>query len=143
MKEKTKPNLFCYNGSGSNPHEVKLTLSPADRTAYDALSKERWAEGDSIVVTDIPTGKKWRVRRANCGQGCHCAADAAPASSVTVTLDDRELATVLFALRNLQQDITGDSEFRDSLKDEEHFVNGVEMLSLQGIDSLAERINHG
>ena len=143
MKEKPKPNLLCFNGAGTDPPEINLTLSPADRAAFNALSKERYAEGESVIVTDLPTGNKWRVKRTSCNAGCFCAAEAIPASSLTVVLSDRDLATVLFALRNLQQDITGDSEFRDSLKDEEHFVNGIEMLSLQEIDALCARINHG
>jgi hypothetical protein len=137
--KKTEANLFCYAGSGTDSHEVKLTLSPGDRAAYDSLSRERWAEADSVVVTDIPSGEKWRVKRANCGAGCFCAAEAVPASSVTgIALTDRELATVLASL----------SYFRENLDDidaldMDHFKDGASRLSAPEIDSLCRRLNDG
>lgn len=133
----TQPNLFCFNGSGNDSHEIKLTLSPGDLAAYDSLSRERWAEGDSVLVTDLATHQRWRVRRVNCGAGCFCAAAAVPASSVTgITLSDRELATTLFALRNLQEGIVGDSQFRDIIKDAVQFDGGINPLFPEEIDAL-------
>jgi len=69
------PNLFCYRGRrGSDPHAVKLTVSQADRSRFDALP--HGPSSQSALVTDLNTGRRWRVRRADCGCRCYCAAQA-------------------------------------------------------------------
>lgn len=70
-----EPNLFCYEGrKRSNPHAVKLCLSDEDRQKFCNL--DRGNSRESAVVTDVPTGKQWKVKRAACGLGCFCAAAA-------------------------------------------------------------------
>ena len=55
-----------------------------------------------------------------------------------VRLSDRELATVLAALRYWQQDLT---ENDDGPIDSEHFADGIEPLSVDEIDELCQRLN--
>jgi hypothetical protein len=133
-------NLFAYNGLNPNdPHEIKLTVSLNDRARYNALSKERWAEGTAVTVTDIPTGKQWDVARANCGQGCFCAAIALPTGSITgVSLSPRELATVLAALSYFRANL----DDIDAL-DMDHFKDGAQRLSAPEIEMLCRRLNDG
>lgn len=50
---------------------VILTLSADDRNAFDNLPKP---SRKGVVVTDLATGARWRLRRERCGLGCHCAA---------------------------------------------------------------------
>lgn len=68
---KPKPNLYCYDEAGKDAHAVKLRVSPEDRERFrrQPRSTERF-----IRVTDLDTGKVWRVRPADCGLGCRCAA---------------------------------------------------------------------
>lgn len=57
-----------------------------------------------------------------------------------ITLTPKELATILYALRNLQLDMVGDSQFAGEMKNAEHF-HDVEPPSLEFIDNLCEYLN--
>jgi hypothetical protein len=59
---------------------------------------------------------------------------------MTDRLTDRELATVLAALRYWQQDLAGNE---DGPISREHFGRGVTPLSAEEIDDLCERLNCG
>jgi hypothetical protein len=57
--------LFAYAyPDGDDPHAVQIDLDP-----FPALTDD-WQE-----VVDW-TGNAWEVRRADCGAGCKCAAEA-------------------------------------------------------------------
>jgi len=51
---------------------IDLTISAADQAEFIG-------EYD-VTVTDLGTGLRWRVRRADCGLGCRCDAIAEPAA---------------------------------------------------------------
>ena len=142
-KIKLESDLFCFDGlqpdSGTT---IKLTISAKDNAHYGALSRERWAEGTqaTVVVTDIPTKKRWQVKRADCGAGCFCACEAVPAgANITDTrLTEQELANVLASLRYFQANLHD----IDAL-DMDHFKSGASRLSAPEIDALCRRLNHG
>lgn len=69
-----QPNLFCFAPDGDNPHEINLHVSEQDRLAFNALP--RGGSGQAVTVTDQITLGLYRVRRAPCGLGCYCAAEA-------------------------------------------------------------------
>jgi hypothetical protein len=52
---------------------LKLTVSVEDRAA---ISKTFGTLGMAVVVTDLPSGKAYVLRRAKCGlPTCHCAVE--------------------------------------------------------------------
>lgn len=57
-----------------------------------------------------------------------------------VKLTDKELAVVLYALRNLQLDMIGDSMFAKEMVNAEHF-HDMPPPTLDFIDALCEKIN--
>ncbi len=61
-----------------------------------------------------------------------------PKGKVTVKLDQREIATVLHALRETQREIQNGEDLSEKL----HFaVDGIKPLTVKEIDALCERIN--
>jgi hypothetical protein len=59
---------------------------------------------------------------------------------VSVSFSDRELATVLAALRYWQQDLAANE---DEPPISEHFADGATPLTVAEIDDLCERLNVG
>jgi len=59
--------LYAFAPGGSDPHAVVLTITTEERS----LLSDGWA-----VVHDQATGSAWRIRRADCGGACRCAAEA-------------------------------------------------------------------
>lgn len=74
-----KPNLYCYDGTGNDDseHAVKLRVSDDEKAKFNALP--RGQSDKSVIVTDLDTGNRWKVCRADCGLDCFCAASATPA----------------------------------------------------------------
>ncbi len=52
---------------------IELRLSDAD---YFAHQDQGHGYDDTVTVTDQLTGARFVIRRADCGLGCHCAAEA-------------------------------------------------------------------
>ena len=55
---------------------------PADRlqiavSAKDAMKQPEHGDTRRFIVTDLLTGKRIRLRRADCGLGCQCALERA------------------------------------------------------------------
>lgn len=50
---------------------VQLAVSFDDVRRYDAIERR---SVESAVMTDVNTGRSWRVRRASCGLRCYCSA---------------------------------------------------------------------
>jgi hypothetical protein len=63
---------YMENGNG----RIELVISDADYIAYNALPGG--PSDATVVVTDLRTDDRYRyrVKRASCGTGCYCAAEA-------------------------------------------------------------------
>ncbi len=60
------PNLYAFSyPDGDDPHEIQLHVD-GDHQLTD----------DWTLVVDSIGGHEWLVRRADCGLGCRCAAEA-------------------------------------------------------------------
>lgn len=104
-----KPNLWV--GTQSNPDDrLKLCVSDTDRAKYDALP--HGASEESVTLTDIPTGKTYRIRRASCGLGCFCAAELVLEGVPSV--EERKLIWKLHARK--PEIVTMDFEFAHGKK---------------------------
>lgn len=74
--KKGKYNLFGFDGkpkdADADAHAVKVRVSEEDLAKFDALP--RGFSNLSVPVTDLNTGVRWHVQRADCGARCFCAA---------------------------------------------------------------------
>ena len=61
-----------YAGPTMDDGRAEMQLTAADLDAYYA-GGDNWTQ-----VTDQVTSTQWLVRRADCGAGCRCAAEAKP-----------------------------------------------------------------
>lgn len=57
---------------------IRLDVAPDDLAAFDALPPYGAPAADTETVVTDATGRAWIVRRAACGAGCACAAEAEP-----------------------------------------------------------------
>lgn len=66
--------LFTPQAPGRRKHlpRLKLYISQADFNRFAALPKR--ASSGNILITDVPTGRQFLVRRAPCALSCYCAA---------------------------------------------------------------------
>jgi hypothetical protein len=90
--EETKSTFYADDERQVDGNRIELHLSADDKEFVRAtwpvdangemVSVAHWP---SVIVTDIVTGKMYRVRRAPCGGGCVCAASA-------VELDEKSAA---------------------------------------------------
>jgi hypothetical protein len=68
-KLQSKDTVRWWIGNEPNPDDrLQIVVSASD-------AKRQPAHGDTRVfqVTDLLTGKRMRLRRADCGLGCQCA----------------------------------------------------------------------
>jgi hypothetical protein len=73
MATPNQPNLYGHDLAADDDSErVALTVSDADQLAFDALPAR--SPEASVVVTDMPTGTRYRARRWPCPLECYCAA---------------------------------------------------------------------
>jgi hypothetical protein len=59
---------FCIEGSRLRAH---LMISDDDMQAFDALDKD---SDETVDVFDEVSQAMYRIKRADCGAGCRCAA---------------------------------------------------------------------
>lgn len=76
-----KPNLYCYDGAlpvkkRTDPHAIKLRVTKVDSKSFDKLPQG--PSDKCATVRDMDTKKVYKVKRADCGLGCYCAAEAIP-----------------------------------------------------------------
>lgn len=70
--------LILWDRHPSGAVRIHAELTDEDRRLFDALPNERGqqpANPPEVRVTDQQTGIAFYVRRADCGLGCHCAAE--------------------------------------------------------------------
>lgn len=60
-----------YPGETMSDGRAVMDVSVEDRQRYLDAQDGTWT-----LVTDTKTGTSWEVRRADCGAGCRCAAEA-------------------------------------------------------------------
>jgi len=72
-KRAKEPEVRWWIGTSNDPAKrLQIVVSKADAAKHPPHGDTR-----RFVVTDLLTGKRIRIRRADCGLGCQCALERA------------------------------------------------------------------
>ena len=65
--------LFTPYENTKSSKRIRMNISKADMAKFDKLPSKK--NKKTITIKNLKNGKKYVIRRADCGAGCYCAAE--------------------------------------------------------------------